>query len=337
MRILKALFFSFVILLVTLIVVVYGAREVLLIGSTWLISSRYNQVVQSVAAGDHRQECMKLGVFGGEAFPQLRFVSSTEYYAEAVCGTLSESALVITKYKLWPLVTKTTGDSGLTDQKKQAVVALEVLGRVASVEQDEFGNTHTVWRKGKLISTGAGPVTNCGGYGTTCCIEGEEQGIGDQIKGALDCPKTCYVACYSRPVILAFNSNPFYDYESRILTVKRGQTIDFSYVISESQRDVFADARLKENTDPLAILLSLSKQLLNTKKIEAEKEALRQVTLDFGDGETTTLSKLQDTGSHSYTCARELCRYTANLSAKNYYGAQTLAGYLSTITINVVP
>ncbi len=337
MRILRALFFSIIGLLVTLVVTVYVAREVLLFGSLWLISHRYDQLEKMVGEGDYTQECLRLGVFGGEAAPQLRFFSQTEYATEVICGTMTESAVVVEKYQLWPLVKKGFSDSGFIDSKDQGLVTLSVLGRMGAVEKDEFGSMRTIWNRTQTVASASGPLANCGGYGMQCCVEGEEQGMGDQIRGALDCPKSCFSACYSRPVVLSFNSNPFYDFESRILTVKRNQPIDFSFVISETQRDVFADARLKEKADPIAVLLSLTKQLLQKEKNQAEQEMLQQIVLDYGDGTQETLQKLQDTAIHSYTCARELCRYTAVISAKNHYGAQSLTGYLSTITINVIP
>ncbi len=336
MRILKALLISLVTLLISLLVLVYVAREVLLLGSVWLLQSRYNQVVAAVKGGEYNAECGRLGVMTGEQLPQLRFISNTEYLTEVVCGGLEESALVDHKYKLWPLVKKALGDSGLTSLPTQKAVTLEVFGRSAAVLQSDDGNTSLALSYKPTTISVNGPVAHCQAYGATCCIDGEEQGIGDQVKGSLDCPKSCYVQCHNRPVILAFNSNPFYDYETRVLTVKRNQEVEFSYVISETQKDFFADARLKEQSDPIMITLSLVRQLFE-RKSDSQKEELTQVMVDFGDGETETSTQEKDTVSHTYQCAREICRFTAALSAKNRYGAQTQVGYLSTITINVVP
>lgn len=337
MRILRALFFSVVGLFIALIAAVYIAREVLLFGSLWLVSHRFTQLEKLIGQGSYTQECLRLGIFGGEAYPQLRFTSKTEYTTEVVCGSMTESAIVVEKYELWPLVQKGFSDSGFVQENRTGLVTLHVLGRLGAVEKDETGTMKIAWLRPKAAASAGGPLTSCGGYGMQCCIDGEEQGMGDQINGALDCPRSCFAACYSRPVVLSFNSNPFYDFESRILTVKRNQPIDFSFVISESQRDFFADARLKEKADPIAVLLSLTKQVLQKEKNQTEQEALRQVVVDFGDGNQETAQKLQDTVTHTYSCAREICRFTATLSAKNHFGAQSLSGYLSTITINVVP
>lgn len=232
---------------------------------------------------------------------------------------------------------KGLGDSGLNSSPTKKTVVLEVFGRSAAVSQSEEGGTTVVWAQKPISVSANGPIAHCEAYGTVCCVENEEQGMGDQVRGSIDCPKTCFSQCFSRPVILAFNSSPFYDYETRVLSVKRNQEVEFSYVISETQKDFFADARLKEQSDPLVITLSLVKQLFDRKQTEADKEKLTQVQVDFGDGELATSVKEKDTVSHTYQCAREICRFTAALSAKNRYGAQTQVGYLSTITINVVP
>jgi len=336
MRILKALLVSLVTLLISLLVLVYVAREVLLLGSIWLVQSRYNQLITAVDDGQYNTECSRLGVMSGAQLPRLRFISSTEYVVEVVCGGLEESAVTGTKYKLWPLVKKGLGDSGLTNLPTQKVVALEVFGRSAAVLQTDTGETSLALSQKPTTVSVNGPTAHCQAYGATCCVDGEEQGIGDQVKGSLDCPKSCYVQCHNRPVILAFNSSPFYDYETRVLTVKRNQEVEFSYVISETQKDFFADARLKEQSDPIVVTLSLVRQLFE-RKADSQKQELTQVLVDFGDGETTTSTQEKDTVSHTYQCAREICRFTAALSAKNRYGAQTQVGYLSTITINVVP
>lgn len=336
MRILKALLVSLVTLLIGLVVLVYVAREILLMGSVWLLQNHYNQLVQAVREGEYNAECGRLGEMSGERLPRLRFTSSTEYLTEVVCGGLEESAITGAKYKLWPLVKKGLGDSGLTGVPVEKIVAVEVFGRSAAVRQSADGATTLVWRQKPVTVSANGPTAHCEAYGATCCVEGEEQGIGDQVRGSLDCPKSCFTQCHSRPVILAFNSSPFYDYETRVLTIKRNQEVEFSYVISETQKDFFADARLKEQSDPIIITLSLVRQLFE-RKSDPQKEELTQVLIDFGDGETTTSSQEKDTVSHTYQCAREICRFTAALSAKNRYGAQTQVGYLSTITINVVP
>lgn len=336
MRILKALLVSLVTLLVSLVVLVYVTREVLVLGSVWLVRNRYTQFASAVQTGEYNAECGRLGVLSGEQLPRLRFISSTEYLTEVVCGGLEESAVVGNKYKLWPLVKKGLGDSGLSGLPVEKTVVLDVFGRLAAVKQSDDGETELVWKQKPISVSANGPTAHCAAYGATCCIEGEEQGIGDQVRGSLDCPKNCFVRCHNRPVILAFNSSPFYDYETRVLTVKRNQEVEFSYVISETQKDFFADARLKEQSDPIVIILSLVRQLFE-RKPDSQKEELTAVVVDFGDGETATSAQEKGTVSHTYQCAREICRFTAALSAKNKYGAQTQVGYLSTITINVVP
>lgn len=336
MRILKALLVSLLVLLICLLVLVYGMREVLVLGSVWTIQNRYSQLVSAVGGGEYSADCSRLGEMTGEQLPRLRFTSSTEYVSEIVCGGLEESAIAVGKHKLWPLVKKSFGDSGLSGVPNEKTVVLEVFGRLAAVRQNSNGETSLVWSQKPIAVSANGPTAHCAAYGATCCVDGEEQGIGDQVRGTLDCPKTCFTRCHSRPVILAFNSSPFYDYETRVLTVKRNQEIEFSYVISETQKDFFADARLKEQSDPIVIMLSLVRQLFE-QRTDTNKEVLTQVMVDFGDGETAVSSREKDTVTHTYQCAREVCRFTAALSAKNKYGAQTQVGYLSTITINVVP
>jgi hypothetical protein len=335
MRILKALLSFLLTLTIIGVVVVFATREILLIVAAHQVKSDFTTLVKKVSLGDYAGECTRLGTFGETGLAQLRFISRREYVTEVTCGVNQLNPVLVEKRTLPLLAMKELSDAGFVSSDSEAEVVISVMGRSVLLTKSSVGEVS--WSYGTVPDEHVvtGPVTNCSGYGLTCCQDTQEQGYGRGIQGASDCPKSCFDGCWSRPVVLAFNSEPFYDLASRIVTIPSGQEVRFSYVLSETQEDAFADTGLEEQKDPTSVLLAVVEQWFG--KRSEGNVALQQAEIDFGDGKQQDIPDLQGEASHVYTCAQTSCTFVATLTGTNRQGVQTQSNVSTTITIVVKP
>lgn len=228
---------------------------------------------------------------------QLTFTSDTEFQLEIVCRAALRDPVVVSTFKLPPLVKKVPGTSGLIWDKGTTGVTLEVWGRRRSLILE--ANAPMVINGYLPAGIGTGPMASCSGYGYTCCPTDSSVGNGLQTSLVNDCPRTCFSQCLSRPVILSFNSQPFYDLETRIISVTSGESVTFNYV-----------------TDPGA-------------------GQTGQVKLDFGDGTQDVSSEATGSLTHTYTCAEASCEYSVQLTVRDDRGTESAATPVSRLIVNV--
>lgn len=334
MRILKALVSFLVIVSVLGTMGVLLTREVLLIRALELMKRDFLAINKKVTAGTYATDCLRLSGVAAQGTTQLRFFDGTTYGIEVICEGLDSNPILAQRGALPPLVRKLYGDSGLImGNQRLGELEFVVLGRRATLYQTEAGEV--AWRYGALSPDYvlSGPPASCASYGLTCCSDSLEQGAGRSIQGAVDCPQSCFAQCLERPVVLALNTQPYYDVSSRLVTIQSGQLLDFDYVISESQRDSFADTSLSDQGSFSSVLLALTEQFLN--KTPATKTQLKEVSIDFGDGHSQVQNTSQDLVSHQYDCAQAICRYTAVVSATNVQGAVTRTTPINTVIVEV--
>ncbi|MBU0974754.1 hypothetical protein KKD03_03585, partial [Patescibacteria group bacterium] len=132
-----------------------------------------------------------------------------------------------------------------------------------------------------------------------CCQDVSQTGVGDKITGLVDCEKTCYSSCATRPVILSFNSNPLFDPQLRSLTVSSEDTVEFTYVA------------------------------------DAGKATTVGGVLDFGDGKKLPISGFAGQSSHTYSCTRASCEYIVRLVLEDNWGVESAETNISKIKIIV--
>lgn len=308
MRVLRSFFLSLVILLVLGGLALVSTREILL---TLAVSNLRDSisVLRQIGAqtGPYILECQRKGLSDEEEFDtivsavQLRFTSPTSYVIEVVCTQFPSEPIVVAEKKLpWP-AEKVMGSSGIVWGGVRSGVTLDVWGRQRSIVSEDLQVTFSSQSD---IDLGVGPVTSCAGYGYTCCNPEITEGVGSLVNGVTDCPKTCYLSCTNRPVVLSFTSQPFFDPELRTVTVGSGETVDFNYVI-----------------DPRGT-------------------GALNVTLDFGDGEVQELTTDAGAAQHVYRCVNRSpqtgdCRFTAMLQSKTSGGVTSAVTPVSQLTVVV--
>lgn len=245
---------------------------------------------------------------------QLRFLNDKQYQLEAQCNQFSQTPIVIERGELPSMVTKVPGYSGLTWQSNTrtgvelAVFAdlAEQLKPVLPFDTSLLARRTTVTVDNEMIvvtsreqDLSPGPATSCEGYGYQCCEATTQVGIGEQIIGLPECSENCFARCNSRPSILSFTSNPFFDVKTRTVTVANGGVVEFMYV---------SDAKTSTQ--------------------------LRGV-LDFGDGVQNQLTANDGSASHVYACAQSECTYAALLKLIDQWGVESASTPLSRITVVV--
>lgn len=313
-------------------------REALLAVGVNQVTASVKELRQIEQKGQYVNECLSKGsvpVEGEDVLAlQLRFVSDTEYVTEVICRQFTFDPITINEVKLSPLVKKLPGESGIIWGDYLSGVHLSVLGRqgFVSVEDREILNGY---REVLGLNFETEPVASCKGYGFTCCQDGFEQGVGDELVGVTDCPKSCFSSCQERPVVLSFNSQPFFDTKTRAVTVGSGQTITFSYVVSDTQVDSFSVSDVEKSDAFSYTVYSLAESLLEKNpETQPVEEAL--VVVDFGDGKQEVVSELQGTVNHAYTCAQASCTYKVFARARNSLGVESADNLINTIDVVVV-
>lgn len=336
MRILKALVSFLVALLLVGVVGVLVTREVLLIQALSQLEKDFTGTQKKVESGTYATDCLRLSGSASTGVTQLRFFDTTSYGVEVICDGLDANPILAKKGSLPPLVYKKYSDSGFQDGgTMQSEIELVVLGRHGVLERSEAGSV--TWRHGVLSPDHelSGPAANCAAYGMTCCNDAIEQGGGQSVVGAVDCPRSCFAQCWERPLVLALNTQPYYDIATRVVSIQSGQTVDFDFVISESQKDSFADTALSDQADFGSVLLALTEQFLNQTPVT--QTALKEVVIDFGDGQSERITSGDAAVTHTYTCKQAVCRYTAVVSATNLQGVETQKTPINTVIVEVTP
>ncbi|MFZ1721321.1 MAG: PKD domain-containing protein [Microgenomates group bacterium] len=314
MRVLRYLFFWLSIVLLIVIASFFVAREALLY---WGISTVKQSLLQLQRAGNQNSyqiECKRRGLSsGGQEILQLRFLSSTEYVLEAHCSKTSRESILIERQQLPPFVEKVPGRSGIVWDTTKSGIELEVFrqiekqmnallfnhGNWVSRSRRILVDNRIVYEDQELPGPEFGPVTSCNGYGYECCQDVSQYGVGDRLSGITDCEKSCYSACVSRPVILSFTSNPFFDLKTRTIEIASGATVEFVYVADEGQAN------------------SLT------------------ALFDFGDGKTEQVTGTAKALNHKFTCATAECQYHVRLRLKDNWGIESADTPVSTMTVKV--
>ncbi len=284
MRIIKFIFKSVILLLVIGGIGFLLAREILLFMGVGKMKSSLSSLRSMAVQRTYFAKCKEKGStfsLGDDlAVLQLRFISSNEYVTEILCSQFSIDPIIISQEKLPQFVGKKPGESGIIWGNNRSGVTLEIFGRSTSIlVEDRLIDTNS-----SEEDLGIGPRTSCSGYGYFCCQMESEKGDGQQLSGSLDCPKSCFSQCLSRPVVLAFNTEPALDLQKRVVFINSGEDITFSFVI---------DAGSSEQTN---------------------------VRLDYGDGTSDMFYADKQIASHSYRCLEERCQYNATLVVENEQG-----------------
>ncbi len=215
---------------------------------------------------------------------QLRFTSANEYVLEVLCSQFSIDPILLGMETLPVFVKKAAGNSGIIWGDARSGIVLEVFNRKKIIGVEDR-NVTTFSAQSEL---GIGPVASCAGYGFSCCKYESEQGLGTSFSGAVDCPKTCFSSCVSRPVVLAFNTQPFLDLKKRSVTIASGESVTFSFVIDSGTGGLIA------------------------------------VKLDYGDGVIDTFDTGKQTFDHIYQCSKSECLYQVKLTATDENGVSTV-------------
>jgi hypothetical protein len=304
MRVLRFFLTSLVMLAIVAGLGFLVTREALLFwGMSTLRSSVSRMRTASVNLEPYVRDCQKRG--GSDLSEsiieriQTKFTSSSEFQVEIICRQFFLDPIIVETKMLPPFVMKAAGSSGLVWDAASTSVTLEVWGRQRSLILEENQPTYT--NQTPSTPLGSGPVAACQGYGFSCCSLETAQGEGDQITAANDCPKSCFSSCVSRPIVLSFSSDPFYDPENRQLAIKASESVVFSYV------------------------LDFGGQPMGT------------VTIDFGDGKSESFTESDGTVNHEYSCAQAQCQYLARVKAEDPRGITSADSAVTKITVVVTP
>lgn len=337
MRVLKFLISFLFVTVVAGTIIALLAREVMLLVGVNQIKQTLNTLRHISTNGTYTNDCLAMGSYPTKDEPlsvyQIRFISDNEYVSEIICNQFPLSPIEIAQVQLKPFITKKPGQSGIIFGSELSGVVLSVLGREAMVfiEDEEIGKSYGDTVEAAIQS---GPVASCGGFGFSCCQNDFEQGSGDQLLGVTDCPKSCHAICLDRPVVLSFNTSPFYDPKTRVVSVASGQSVTFSYVISDSQADSFSDSNISSADDIIYMLLTFLQSFMSDSS-GVKVSGNSNVTIKFGDGQQSQLTDLQGTTDHAYTCKQRSCSYRAQLIVENIQGISSADTMLSIIDIKV--
>lgn len=314
MRVLRYLFLWLSVVILIVIAGFFVAREGLLLWGISTVKQSLQQLQRASNQGSYEIECRRRGLStGGQEVLQLRFLSSKEYVLEALCSKTSRDPILIERQELPPFVEKAPGRSGFLWDTSRSGIEIKVFGQFEYMLDSILFN-HGKWvsrsrtlvvdnrlfhEDGELPPVESGPVTSCTGYGYECCQDVSHVGVGDRLVGITDCEKSCYTACVSRPVILSFTSNPFFDLKTRTVEIASGATIEFVYVADEGQASSVT------------------------------------AIFDFGDGATEQVKATAKAINHKFTCQTTQCEYTVRLSLKDNWGIESADTPVSTLKVIV--
>jgi hypothetical protein len=321
MRTIRYILLSVIFLTILAAIVYFSARETFLSWGTDAVKDSLRELIKAARSGTYANQCATKGSGGGSVSAedikvQLRFTSSSEYVMEAICPQFAFDPIVFAQGSLPEYVVRVPGSSGMVYGGERAGIVLEVFGefeRSASTlfERDlswlskrkavilDEGNIQIV-DDAATLQLGSGPVTSCSGYGYACCQSPSELGRGESILGLTDCPESCYAQCVARPMVLAFNPNPFFDDAmTRIVRVQSNTAVEFT-VVSDAPSDAGVRA-----------------------------------VFEFGDGQTAESSDLETPVTHVYPCAVESCEYVATVQLIDAKGTESAESSISRMLVLV--
>ena len=314
---------TFFTLLLTLVLLTIGgfflAREMVLYWGINSFKTSLAKLELQAQNNSYISRCQaesEVFVDGVEVQTQLRFTSDTEYVLEASCSQLESRPILISKNELPPYITKVPGGSGVIWGNGKSAIELEVfrsfvseVARVANLDVSFMEKRKVIGVEDQSIEVfaadetdlGEGPVTSCEGYGYTCCKVETQLGVGENITGLQECSESCYRSCSSRPIILTFNSMPYFDVNTRQVAVYSGAMVDFNYIV------------------------------------DAGGASDVQVSIDFGDGAPlATMDGEVGKLTHQYKCEMPECIFSAKIKAVDSWQVDSFSGPLSTISVKVV-
>jgi len=279
MRIIKSLFISLLLISLVLGAIFLVGREAWLILAVSQVKGAVKALTEAERnAAIYYYKCRELGGSEAESFPssyQLRFVDRAKYRLEVICQQFPTQPIVLGERQLPLFVRSSVGSSGLLLETLESRLNIELFGRKAAIVVRDKKITRESWQ----AELGQVPTTTCSGFGYSCCQTETSVGVGAAINAASDCPRTCFATCQSRPIVLSFTSQPFYDSATRSVTIAKGEEMIFSYVL------------------------------------DAGATGLQTGTLNFGDGQSTLVTSEQGTTSHKFNCSQSSCQYSVTLSA----------------------
>ena len=232
---------------------------------------------------------------------ELAFLDDSQFQLQLLCSNFGYQPVVLRSGRLPRFVTKVPGSGGFVWSKTVPTsVTLTIWGRSTTVTLDNENITTSNPGSNQAVATSTlSPLTQCQGYGFSCCQDGSQLGAGEQAPNVLDCPRSCFSQCQARPVILIFNTQPFYNPQTRVVNVMSGQTVTFSYVT------------------------------------ELGGSQLQEVKLNLGDGQVLTSALSQDTLTHTFSCSQPVCTYQVTLSVTDTKGVTNVESNLNRVTISV--
>lgn len=318
MRILRSLLSFLVLGTIFGVVGFFITREVLFWVGTNSVRGSLLEIQRAQSRGNYYTQCLQKS--GDSVFQdpsvtlQLRFLNDTDYVLEAICNGSRYDSLVISRKSLPFGMTKLPGTAGIVWGEALSTITITIFDEPFDSFEKATGMSLSFLRKQTTIGVegfaiiypeqseyqGFSPVSSCEGYGYQCCHVDREIGVGEQIIGLDECEKTCFSACTSRPVLLAFTTNPFFTNQvTREIEIANGDSITFAYVG------------------------------------EVQGSEWVQGLLDFGDGQQTSVMGSRGEAHHKYSCPGGGCTYKANLTLLDQWGSESSATGLSTITVVV--
>lgn len=235
---------------------------------------------------------------------QLRFINERQYQLEVNC--LQRDPVVMEAMQLPAMVVKTSGSAGffynLEERSLSGEVTLEFLGRSRTVSVNT--EQQVAQRSGATEYWSPNPRSFCSAFGYTCCDAVTQSPVGEGLSsGVVDCPGSCFSSCQQRPVLLSFQSDPRVDAETRATRIQGSSVlVIFSFLFDDSE------------------------------------SAIREVTIDFGDGENELVFTAEGRFEKEYRCeSAGGCIYTVTIQAEDERGIQSAVTRLSELTIELVP
>ncbi len=330
MRVLKAFLTSLLILAIAAGVTYLAVREVLLMMATTQVKQSLKWIRDIDNQQRYATECSSKGASklpsGQIHFTQMRYTQPNKYVIEVVCNGMDHNPIELSEEKLPAFITHQVGQSGIRWGTNTAL-HLEGLNRVGSVTVVE-GVISTSLRPSETEVL-SGPPSKCESYGYECCNPNSQQGRSDQIKAAIDCPEACYRFCRPRPLVLNFNTQPYYDKLTRELTISGGQSVTFSFTVSPNQEPVLSG--YYDENDRIERIIGMVDSIFSDRSSDEELT----VILDYGDGQRDEFESFRGQSEHVYHCSQPSCEYTANLKVIKQSGVVSIDGLQNKITILV--
>lgn len=313
MRILQYTFFSLLFLSISVLVVFAIAQEVLLFWGTASVRSALNLIKEKPSADVCQTYLNDFSETGISVGYQIRFTSDTDFVIEAFCQPFNSNVSMIKEATLPPLVSKIPGSSGIIYEAERSGLGITVFNDVYTFIKERVGIDVSLLQKktyisieGKTViaestfdSYGQMPLAACEGFGYQCCDSVAQVGTGEQITTNTSCEKSCFSTCLKRPVILSFMSDPFPDLTTRIARVQSNVPVDFQFL-----------SDIKETETATAVI-------------------------DFGDGETETVTGVSGSTQHSYSCNTGTCQYTASITITDAKGRSSVTTPISILEMIV--